>query len=54
MGIYINGESDYSSAVSNVNYKTTFNNLHYDVSITGSDSDMTIGMTIGWNLHNGL
>jgi len=44
MGMYLNGTiEDY---VEGANYLMTFNNLHYDISISGNENDMTISETI--------
>lgn len=44
MGMYLNGTIE--KYLKDVNYLMTFNNLHYDISTSGNENDMTVSATI--------
>lgn len=46
MGVYINGVMTAIDTSQGINCAMTFNNLHYDVAISGTDNDMTIEVVI--------
>lgn len=46
MGIYINGSMALASSSNSINYIMTFDNLHYDTSISGTENDMTVSIII--------